>query len=369
MFRILHVIDSLDAGGAETLVAGLVPRLRALGAAADLFLLQGQGTSLERLTEDHGVSVFRGSGSIYSPGQIRHLAQHLSRVRYDIIHVHLFPAQLWSCIAARFVAAPGCLVTTEHSTSNRRRKLQTFRFLDRWMYSHYRAIVCNSEASARSLVEWVGGAGERTRVIYNGIDLALFAGKSRLDKQRLLGTSGPVILCTASLSEKKDHATLLRAVALVGGVHVMLAGSGPLAGKLRELSRRLGILERVHFLGTRDDIPDILGIADIYVQPSIHEGFGIAVLEAMAAGIPVVASAIPGLSEVTGSAALQFQVGNERELAQCLMRLLAEAGLRSELSFQGRLRAAKFSIDETVRRHLSLYETMLQGPRQRAAVD
>jgi glycosyltransferase involved in cell wall biosynthesis len=141
----------------------------------------------------------------------------------------------------------------------------------------------------------------------------------------------------------------------------MLAGGGPLDGDLKQLTHRLGIRERVHFLGNRDDIPNLLGIADIYVQPSRDEGFGIAALEAMAAGVPVVVSALPALSEVVGSAALQFQAGNEKELAQCVMKLLADAGLRRQLSCQGRQRAARFSIDQTVREHLSLYETILQA--------
>ena len=357
----LHVINSLDTGGAEKLVVDLALGLNGLGVNADLFLLQGHGTSLERRAEDEGVQVFRGSGyPYYSPRQIFDLARHLSRVRYDIIHTHLFPAQLWNCVAERFVTAPGVLVTTEHNTLNRRRGVKAFRILDRWMYSQHKAIICNSEATAHKLVEWVGGLGGRTIVIYNGIDLARFAGKSRLNKERFLGTSSPVILCTASLTERKDHATLLRALALVDGVHLMLAGDGPLAGELKKLSRQLGILERVHFLGIRDDVSDIIGIADIYVQPSRVEGFGIAALEAMAHGVPVVTSDVPGLSEVVGTATLQFRVGDERQLADYLMRLLTDSGLCIEFSNLGRRRAAKFSIDQTVRDHLSLYETMLQ---------
>lgn len=361
--RVLQVIDSLATGGAEQLVVDLSTRLKSLGADVDLFLLRAQGTSLERLASNCDLPVLGGSGVIYSPWQIRHLAQHLSRVQYDIIHVHLFPAQLWSCVAARLVAAPGCLITTEHSTTSRRRRNRAVRFLDRWMYAQYSAIVCNSEGTARNFAEWVEGASDRTRVIFNGIDLGRFGGKSPLDTQHLLDTSGPLILCTASLRAEKDHATLLRAVAMVGGLHLMLAGSGPLADELRELSRQLGIAKRVHFLGARDDIPDLLGIADIYVQPSRVEGFGIAVLEAMAAGIPVVTSAIPGVSEVVGQAGLQFPAGNERELAKCLTRLLADADLRCKLSSQGRARAAKFSIDQTAREHLSLYETILRAPK------
>ena len=157
------------------------------------------------------------------------------------------------------------------------------------------------------------------------------------------------------MDPKKDHETLLRAVSLVPGVVLVLAGDGQLSEQLHTLADELGIASRVRFLGKRMDVPRLLKAVDVYVQPSLWEGFGIAALEAMAAGKPVVASNVPGLAEVIGDAGLLFSIGNAGQLAQHISTLLGDANYRQRLGQAAQKRSWMFSLDKTLDCYEKLY--------------
>ncbi|MGH9669124.1 MAG: glycosyltransferase, partial [Terriglobales bacterium] len=132
---------------------------------------------------------------------------------------------------------------------------------------------------------------------------------------------------------------------------------------LEALAASLGIWERVHFLGRRADVPQLLKLADVYVHSSHWEGFGIAAVEAMAAGLPVIASDVPGLSQVVGSAGLLFPRGDADCLAGHISSVLASESLRRQLSQAGRERARSFSIEQSVEAYINLYRSVVEGGR------
>jgi glycosyltransferase involved in cell wall biosynthesis len=132
---------------------------------------------------------------------------------------------------------------------------------------------------------------------------------------------------------------------------------------LEALAASLGIRERVHFLGRRADVPQLLKLADVYVHSSHWEGFGIAAVEAMAAGVPVIASDVPGLGQVVGSAGLLFPAGDAECLAKHIRSLLDSEPLRRRLSQAGKERARSFSIEGSVEAYISLYESVLAEER------
>ncbi len=172
----------------------------------------------------------------------------------------------------------------------------------------------------------------------------------------------------ARLDKQKDHASLLEAARLVPDAVFVLVGDGPLREELEDRATRLGVEERVLFLGWREDIPEVLACADLFVLPSLYEGLPLALLEAMAAGLPIVATAIGGTSEavVDGVTGLLVPPGEPRSLAAAIRRALDDEGLARRLGAASRERVRReFSAAAMARRTVSIYEECLDCERRR----
>src|SRR5215475_9218597 len=164
--RVLQIIDSLNRGGAEVMLAAMAPRFRSRRVICDVVALIQRPSALEHALLEQNVSLrYTGVGRLYSPLQALSLAKLLRG--YDIAHVHLFPAQLWAVLAEHNREPRVPLVTTEHSTSDARRR-GWLRPVDRWMYSRYQRIACNSRATAEDLVCWCPGIVEKLTIVPNG---------------------------------------------------------------------------------------------------------------------------------------------------------------------------------------------------------
>ena len=359
--RVLEIIDSLATGGAEILLVELCSRFKRLGIQTDVFVLKSFHGRLERELERAGIRLLRSPvNKIYSHRQVSALRKTMIHGSYDVLHAHLYPAQLWACMAARGLAKRPAMITTEHNTSNRRRR--TFwKPVDQWMYNQYQRIACISDATNDALLGSFDKPRCRSVVVPNGIDLEKYTGSCKSVKLAVYGTDAPVALCTASLSPRKDQATIIRAVGLVPGVHLFLAGDGPQREALIHLSRGVGVSDRVHFLGVRHDVRELIGTADVYVQASRVEGFGLAVVEAMAGGLPVIASNVPGLREVVGDAARLFEGGDHIGLAGRIVEVLGNPKLRNCLSEAGRTRARTFDVENTALAYAHLYEDVMRS--------
>jgi glycosyltransferase involved in cell wall biosynthesis len=355
--RVLQVIDSLALGGAEVLVASMHTGLRERGIECEYYLLRSEETPLEQKVASQGARIHAPlAASVYSPRHVWALQKHLRKFKYDVVHVHLFPAQLWAACAARLSCSRAPLVTTEHSTLNRRRA-SWFHGIDHWMYRQYQVIASISPATTDYLVAWLPEVRDKVVACANGVDVDAFAMAQTPGKQALFSVSEstPVVFCVGRLEPVKDHETLLRAISLIPEALLVLAGDGPLRGQLDALAEELGIASRVRFLGSRMDVPQILKAADLYVQPSRWDGFGIAALEAMAAGKPVIASNVAGLAEVIGSAGLLFPVGDADQLAQRITMLLGDDALRQHLADSAQQRARTFGLNKTLDCYEKLY--------------
>jgi glycosyltransferase involved in cell wall biosynthesis len=360
--RVLQVIDSLTLAGAEVLVKDVAPRLRMRGIESDVVILRKLQSPLESSLHDAGVPLhYTGVTNLYSPQQIQPLAKLFHG--YDIAHVHLFPAQLWAVLAAKRLQSHLPLITTEHNTWNARRRWWLHP-LDRWMYPHYQLIACNSEATAEDLVHWCPATATRIRVVPNGIPLEDFdaAHPAKLDLDSQYEAR---LVFVGRFEPQKDHRTIMRALAMLPNVVLLLVGDGPLRPQLEELARSLGVMSRVRFLGKRTDVAQVLKASDIYVHSTNSDGFGIAACEAMAAGLPVIASNVPGLAQVVEGAGVLFPVGDHEALAHEIQELLSSPERRDEMSNASRKRAQCFSIDKTVDGYLAMYESVLRGTSNR----
>ena len=363
--RILYVINHLLPGGAETLARDLILQLRRRGVDVDLFILSSTSSFIEREIRESGVAVAQSFGfrarkraeveaQVYAPVHPLTLSRQLAKRRYDLMHVNLFPAQLYSALAMRLSGRMLRMVTTEHSTRNRRRVVG-FRSIDRWTYKHYSRIACVSSAALSGLRNWIPELDPRLLLIQNGIDLDRFSGAAPLRKEDVIAASGPVILCVGRLDYQKGQDIVLRALKDHPTLNAVFVGEGPFLKALSRLARDLAIERRVHFLGPRNDIARLLKMSDLYVQPSRVEGFGLATIEAMTAGVPVIAARVPGLAEVVADAALSFEAENSGDLSAAISLLLRDREKCATLVVKGREQARSFSLERVVSNYLDLY--------------
>ena len=353
--HILQVINSLKIGGAEHLLSELVPILNEKHHV-EILMLQQFGTVFEKQLRDAGITIHcLGVKHLYNPfniWRIRHfLKQH---PQFGILHVHLFPSLYWVALAS--IGLNKKLVWTEHSTTNKRAQKFYLQPIERFVYSLYDKIICISSATLHSVRNWTKATPDDTRycTIENGIDTTRF-GKS--DEP----SPYPHTLIQVSRFEaSKDQDTMIRAMTLLPqDVHLLLVGDGTRLDECKRLSEELKVQERVHFLGARTDISHLLSSADISIQSSHWEGFGLTAVEAMATGLPVVASDVDGLKQVVEGAGILFPQGNAEVLAQHVNRLLSENTLYEEVAQACYERAQHYDIHTMADRYIRVYEEVL----------
>jgi glycosyltransferase involved in cell wall biosynthesis len=211
----------------------------------------------------------------------------------------------------------------------------------------------------------------RIEVLENGIDLTRFRGVDGTRVRRELGVGEhPLIVCVARLDSEKGGETLLRAMPFVeGGAHLALAGEGPRLSEWNELVAALGVAGRVHFVGLRNDIEQLMAASSAVVVPSEYEeAFGLAVVEGMASARPVVVTRSGAMPELVGEAGLVVEKRDPRGLAAALNRLLGDGALATRLGSVARARAEeRFGMERFVLRTLGLYQRVRGIPALRAA--
>lgn len=352
--RVLHLIDSLIQAGAEALVKDMVPRMRTLGVDVCVAVLKELDSPFERELREKGIPFLPTAvGGFYNPSHLLSLRRHIPE--FDVVHVYLFPAQLFAPVATILAGSKVPLVLSEGTPHHRRRK-RWLHPLEKWMYSRYTAVACASEAIAASLREWIPSIDSKISVIGNGIDVQKFQHAKPVSRESAgVSNSNCVLLYVASLQPRKDHINLFRAMVHVSDADLVLVGDGELRAQLERATETLGITRRIHFLGRRRDVAELLKMADIYVHPPAFEGFGIAAAEALAAGKPIVATNVPGLAQVVGDAAVLVPPSDPVALAAQISALVKSREEQERLGNAARRRAPIFSIENTVSAYIDLY--------------
>jgi glycosyltransferase involved in cell wall biosynthesis len=359
--RVLHVDSERSWRGGERQVLELMRRQRAMGDEPHLAAPEPSALYRRARSEGfpaHGVPM-RGTWDLASALR---LASITRAIRPHVVHWHAARAHALGAIAARF--APGPKRVLSRRVDFRVRGSLGSRLL----YSlPVEAIVAISEGVREALVE-SGIPRDGIRVIPSGIDFAPFQTPfDRVAVRARLGIAPDQVLAiqVAALAPHKSQTTLLKSAALLlersPRLVIWIAGEGGLRDSLTAEHARLELGDRVRFLGFRDDIPDLLRAADLFVLSSYLEGLGTSVLDAMAAGLPVVATRVGGVPEIVkdGETGLLVPPRDPEALAHALARMADDSGMRGRLGSNGRSLARSFDADLTASRTRELYLEVL----------
>ncbi len=353
--KILHVITSLQIGGAEKLMVDLLPRLRDLGNEVGLLLFDGTRTPFYEELEKSGIKVHYLSigGNVYNPLNIFRLIKFIKR--YDIVHTHNTACQYYMPLAKIISQAKCKLITTEHSTNNRRRNSRIFRYLDKFIYKKYQSIISISEDASDALKNFIGKNYNIT-TIENGINLSKFQSLRHSD----FTESERIITMVAGFREAKDQDTLIKAIATLPDEYKLwLVGDGERRNILENLVSELKIDERVKFCGVRSDIPQILEQSHIIVLSSHWEGLSLSCIEGMASDRPFIASDVDGLRDIVGGSGILFPHQDYKALSNEIQFLCDNKDYYNKVTFACRKKAMQYDINIMVQKYNQVYNEII----------
>ncbi len=366
MRKVLHVIESLELGGAERVVIEHATSHDRSRYEPEVCCVDGGGP-LAAVLEEIGVPLHvLGRRGRFDPRPTFALARLVARRGIDVVHNHNLIA-LAVGLPGAVLGGARAIVRTEHNVASGDYRLH--RFLSRLASLRENAQIAVSDAVARSRVAERRFPPTRLVTIRNGIDDCLReVSGDRSQVRKELGVSDETVLCltVGSLTAQKDHENLLQAIAAAGlpDARFAVAGAGPLEEKLAERADELGVADRVLFLGQRGDVPRLLTAADIFVLPSAWEGLPITVLEAMAAGVPCVSTAVGGVPEaiIDGVNGYLVEPHDPAALAEKLRLLAGDAEQRSRFAAAAReTYEGGFTARHMVRQTEALYDLAIAG--------
>jgi len=354
---VIQIVNSAnrEKGGAENLVQNLHRQLEGRGLSSWL-------VSIEACGHPSGDNRIMSLGYT-SPYDFRALFRLAITARRwiasaDIVHAHLFPTSLYIAVlnSVGIVRAP--CVFTEHSTSNRRRGVWWLRPVDRWIYSRFARVVAISDGVRDALVAEHPELESKVTVVKNGIEL-----RPEIP-ERLAGKERVRLVSAGRLKDVKNYSKALKSVAILSSDNIgySILGDGPMRASLEAFAVELGVEGYVEFAGHVGDVKTRLEAADIFLMPSKWEGFGLAAVEAMNAGLPLVVSDVPGLREVVGQDGdCAFLVDPEKpeEIAAALRRLIEDPDLRARMGRRAFERSLEFSEEAMVDAYVDVYRTVM----------
>jgi len=361
MVRVLNVIDSLRAGGAESLLKRFLFEARNYGQFyVDVCTLYPGGL-FERELVDNGLAALSANCAFkYDFTGIIRLVKIIRKGKYDVVHAHLFPADLFVAIASFFLPRNMKFIFSEHNVYNRRRSIKLYKVIDRFVYSRYCRIVCVSEMVKSELDRYLPEVANKSIVIKNAVEAEDFEEMPEKEHD---------IIFVGRLEKAKGVDVLLRAIRVLEKNHsvslkVALAGDGSQGDYLRRMTQDLEIKSRVEFLGIRRDVSQLMRSSKIFVLPSRWEGLPMVILEAMANKVPVVATSVGGICEIIsdGATSLLVKPDDPEELAEKIKVLLDDPSLRKRLSISAFEKVkSEYSIKEYCTNMLRLYDEVLKS--------
>ncbi|MCC7261240.1 MAG: glycosyltransferase family 4 protein [Candidatus Latescibacteria bacterium] len=377
--RVLHVITRLDRGGSAENTLLCAAHMTGYDTVVAVGPTQGERSPTEALARQRGVEfvevphLVRPIRPLADLRALWELWRLMRRGRFDLVHTHTSKAGLLGRVAAVLARVPRRVHTAHghvfygyHGPALSR----LFVWLERWAAWFTDRLVALTPAEEHDQLRFGVGSAAKFAVIHSGVDFAPFArpAADREVTRRVLGLAldGLVIGTLGRLTPIKGQADLVRAFAQVRPqvpeAWLLLVGDGEEGPGLAALVRELGVADRVVFAGWREEVPDLLRAMDIFVLPSLNEGMGKALVEAMYVGLPVVASRVGGVPDLieAGRAGLLVPPGQPAALAAALLGLAADPHRRRELGARAAQVARAYSVESMIEKLDGLYQSLLK---------
>ena len=350
--RVCHVSITLKTGGLERILADLARHHDRENCRPEFLAIREVGRFADEIRAAGGVvHQLRPGGRVSQINQMRKLFRDR---QFDVVHTHNTYPHLYASVAARLAGVP-VVVNTRHGQRAGHGWKSSMPF--RWASHLVDRIITVSDDAANLCIHSDRVNPRKVQRIWNGIDLSDFRFSGPVNK--------PIAISVARLSAEKDFPTLLSAVSrvlkAVPEFRLQIVGNGPERDQLQALTRELGIEQAVEFLGERTDVPDLLSQAGFFISSSRTEGISLTLLEAMAVGLPVVATAVGGNPEIIVPDLTGYLVpaADPESLANAVIRLCGEPGSWLQMGEQGRLRVAEhFDVRRMARDYESLYRVL-----------
>jgi L-malate glycosyltransferase len=363
---VLWLIKGLALGGAERLLVSFADLADERSFRYEAcYILPSLSTLAADLDRASVSTTCIGSDNHFDLRWLARLRKRLMTEPVDILHLHLPYVAALAGIVVRTVPAARRPRTIYTQHSMWQAISPPLRLLLRWVIPHLDAVVAVSAGAQRSMPKRLRPL---VRVIVHGVVLDAVRGE-RIDRAATRAELGiaeeeVLIVSVANLRPEKGHDVLLQAAQVLLRddlpVRFLLVGDGELADEVRALHRELGLGDRVQFLGSRLDAIRILGASDIFVLASLHEGFPVSLMEALAVGVPVVATEVGGVPEAItpGTEGLVVPPGSVGLLAEAIRRVATDADLRSRMAAAAAVKGASFDMAQAVREVEELYRDL-----------
>jgi len=369
--RILQLISSAGYYGAENVLVCLAESLRSAGHENVIGVFHNQHKPNTQVADRAQAlslpTLIIPCRSRVDRGAVAAIREYVKNHDIDLIHTHGYKGNIYGILAARAARVP--IIATCHNWPASTLPLRLYSFLDRIVLRKANHIVAVSE-NVRERLRRFAIPSRKITVIQNGVDTARFASARPVLRHELNLDGRTVIGVVGRLSSEKGHKFLLRAAPRLieefPTVALVFIGSGPEQPALESLTRELNLQDRVFFAGFRRDMLQVYASIDILVLPSLEEGLPLTVLEAMAAGLPILASRVGDIGKiiVSGVSGLLIEPGSTDGLYGALVQLLRDPALRDTLRANARATVnSSFSVQRMAAQYLELYASVLHSCR------
>ncbi len=370
--RVLHMVATMGRGGIETYLMNVLRTYDRSAFQMDICHSQPSAGVYANEVRQLGAQLLHCRMQYDLVRYIPRLLSLLRREKYDVINAHSGDFSGPALLAANWAGVSG-RVASYHNVQGHYRTggiRRPYIKMMRWMTEHYSNAVtgCSKAALDAWYPGWQDTKGKPYKVCYCGIDYAHFSNggdRERIRKELGLKEDTVVIGHVGGLREPKNHKTLIQVARKIIDKHpnvfFVLVGDGPLRADIQNWAAAVGLSDKVVMTGQRGDISQIMSAFDVFFFPSIDEGFGLVLLEAQAAGLPVVGSSIPAIAEAVNPAARPYlrQALDVEGLTQSLDEVIRSAQVRQNLITEGRKFAENFDIRKSVQNLQNLYMSLL----------